>query len=185
MEMMTLKLLSRGAAAALLASAISPLGTQPALAQTSAKSANSAAIARPSDLTKRPEWLIYASRHSYAELVRRLEEAVKKNKMAVVNAASASDGAKAQGVTIPGNRVVGVFRNDFARRMLASSVAAGIEAPIRFYVTENPDGMATLSYRTPTAVFSPYFTRRATDLRVMAKELDAIFAQIALDTLGG
>jgi uncharacterized protein (DUF302 family) len=69
--------------------------------------------------------------------------------------------------------------------MLAASIAAGIEAPIRLYITENADGSATLSYRTPSAVFAPYMTRRNPDLRAMAKELDAIFAQIALDTIGG
>ncbi|PMX56079.1 hypothetical protein C1Y13_30015, partial [Pseudomonas sp. FW305-33] len=74
----------------------------------------------------------------------------------LVTSASASQGAKAAGVDIPGNKVFGIFRNDFARRMLAASVAAGIEAPIRFYVTENPDGTATLSYKTPGAVFAPY-----------------------------
>ena len=161
----------------------------PALAQTPAATpapaATTPAKANPSDLAKRKGWQVYATKHSYGDLLKRLEEAVKKNKMAVVNAASASDGAKAQGFTIPGNRVVGVFRNDFARRMLTASLAAGIEAPIRYYVTEGADGMATLSYRSPTAVFAPYITRKTADLRLMAKELDAIFAQIALDTIGG
>ncbi|OZB03078.1 MAG: hypothetical protein B7X67_18080 [Rhizobiales bacterium 39-66-18] len=39
-------------------------------------------------------------------------------------AASASDVAKAQGIAIPGNRAVGVYRNDFARRMLAAMLPA-------------------------------------------------------------
>lgn len=159
----------------------------PALAQAPAAGSTAATPATkavPSDLVKRKGWHVYATRHSFADLVKRLEEAVKKHKMAVVNAASASDGAKAQGFTIPGNRVVGVFRNDFARRMLATSIAAGIEAPIRFYVTENVGGTATLSYRTPSSVFAPYTNRRTRDLGLMAKELDAIFAQIALDAVG-
>jgi uncharacterized protein (DUF302 family) len=147
--------------------------------------AKQTAKAQPSDLVKRKGWAVYTTRSSFGDLVKKLEEAVKKNKMGLVNAASASDNLKAKGVTIPGNRVVGVFRPDFASRMLAASTAAGIEAPIRFYVTENADGSATLSYRTPSAVFAPYMTRRNPDLRAMAKELDAIFAQIALDTIGG
>jgi uncharacterized protein (DUF302 family) len=40
--------------------------------------------------------------------------------------------------------------------VLGASVAAGIEAPIRIYVTENQDGTATLSYKKPSAVFAPY-----------------------------
>lgn len=161
----------------------------PAFAQAPAApaaplAAQPAAKAQPSDLTKRRGWRVHPTRMSYGDLVKKLEESVKANKMAVVNAASASDGAKAQGFTIPGNRVVGVYRNDFARRMLSASLAAGIEAPIRFYVTENADGTATLSYRSPGAVFAPYMNRRNTDLRALAKELDAIFVKIAADTVG-
>lgn len=99
--------------------------------------------------------------------------------MVAVTTASASEGAKAAGIAIPGNRVVGVFRNDFARRMLAASVAAGVEAPIRFYVTENADGTATLSYKRPSTVFAPYADGGNGTLKSLAGELDAVFARIA------
>ena len=100
--------------------------------------------------------------------------------MNLVTQASASDGARAQGIDIPGNRVIGVFRNDLARRMLAASVAAGIEAPVRFYVTENPDGTATLAYKTPHMIFKPYFEDGGDGLREVADELDEIFKTIAV-----
>ncbi len=129
-------------------------------------------------LKPREGWKIFETKLSFAALAERLDAAVKANKMAIITMATASDGAKAQGFAIPGNRVAGVFRNDFARRMLQASVAAGIEAPIRFYVTENSDGTATLSYKTPTAVFSPYFAE-GEDLRTIAGELDTIFESIA------
>jgi uncharacterized protein (DUF302 family) len=80
--------------------------------------------------------------------------------------------------TIPGNMVIGVYRPDFAVRMLAASVPAGIEAPIRFYITENPDGTATLSYKKPSAAFAPY-SDGGQALRELATELDALFAKIA------
>ncbi|MGZ9053317.1 MAG: DUF302 domain-containing protein, partial [Rhodoplanes sp.] len=92
---------------------------------------------------------------------------------------SASEGAKAAGIAIPGNRVVGVFRNDFARRMLSASVSAGIEAQIRFYVTEHPDGTATLSYKEPGFVFAPDIDDGKDALRTLASELDDVFAKIA------
>ena len=126
----------------------------------------------------REGWKVFDTKLAFTRLVEKLEAAVKSNKMAIVTTASASEGAKAQGFSIAGNRVVGVYRNDFARRMLQASVAAGIEAPIRFYVTENPDGTATMSYKTPTAVFSSYFAEAA-DLRTLAQELDGIFEKIA------
>lgn len=135
----------------------------------------------PAPLTPRAGWVIRATPHTFPDLVQKLEGAIKDNKMGLVTAASASEGAKAQGLTIPGNRVVGVYRNDFARRMLAASLPAGIEAPIRFYVTENTDGTATLSYRTPTAVFASYFDGAGADLRKVAEELDPIFAKILED----
>ena len=108
--------------------------------------APSLAQVTPAPLTVRDGWAVMPTPHSFPVLVMRLDDAVKAGKMGVVTTASASEGAKAQGFAIPGNRVVGVFRNDFARRMLAASVPAGIEAPIRFYITETP----TAPRRCPT-----------------------------------
>lgn len=116
---------------------------------------------------------------TYGDLVKSLNAAVKANKMGLVTRASATVGAKSLGKTIPGNMVVGVYRPDFAIRMLKASVPAGIEAPIRFYITEDPaTGKATLTYRTPSSVFNPY---KNADLDAMARELDVIFAKIAAD----
>ena len=64
--------------------------------------------------------------------------------------------------------------------MLEASVAGGIEAPLRFYLTENADGTATLTYRAPSAVFAPYDSPK---LDEMARELDAIWENIARDTV--
>lgn len=72
--------------------------------------------------------------------------------------------------TIPGNRVFLFFRPDFARRMLHASTEAGIEAPIRLYVTEAGDGTATVTYRLPSEVFGAY---GVDDLTTMGRELDA------------
>lgn len=138
------------------------------------------AQAAPAPFVERDGWVVKRTGLPYPVLVQKLEDAVKANRMGLVNFASASEGAKAQGFTIPGNPVVGVFRNDFARRMLAASLPAGIEAPIRFYVTENADG-ATLSWRTPSAVFAPYVAAGGAELKKIADELDPIFARIGED----
>jgi uncharacterized protein (DUF302 family) len=123
-----------------------------------------------------------ATRHGFDTLVARVEAAVEKNKMGLVALASASRGAAGRGIKIPGNAVLMVFRNDFAVRMLQASVAAGIEAPLRLYVTENADGSASLTYRTPSAVFAPY---RNDKLDELAKELAPIFERIVRDASGG
>ncbi|KNG92786.1 DUF302 domain-containing protein [Pseudaestuariivita atlantica] len=130
-------------------------------------------------LEPRDGWVVLPTIHTYADLVQRVRAAVKDAPINIVTQASASDGARMQGHTIPGNRVFGLYRNDYARRMLDASVAAGIEAPIRLYVTENADGTATLSYKTPTAVFAPYFDEGGLALSDLAAELDTVFSQIA------
>ena len=121
------------------------------------------------------------TKYGFDALVSRVEKAVADNKMGLVAQASASRGAATRGVKIAGNMVLMVFRNDYAVRMLQASVPAGIEAPIRLYVTENADGSASLTYRLPSAVFAPYGNRK---LDEMAKELDVIFQNIVRDAIG-
>ena len=118
------------------------------------------------------------SAYGFDTLVSRLEKAVEANKMGLIAEASASRGAAARGVRIRGNMVLMVFRNDYAVRMLAASVAAGIEAPLRLYVTEGADGRASVSWRDPSAVFAPYANA---DIDAMARELDPVFAKIVRD----
>ncbi|MEC9401869.1 MAG: DUF302 domain-containing protein, partial [Pseudomonadota bacterium] len=92
-------------------------------------------LARADSLTDREGWQVLPTTKSYPALVDDLKSAIEGEGMLLVTQASASDGAKGRGITIPGNRIIGVYRNDYAVRMLEASVAAGIEAPIRFYVT--------------------------------------------------
>lgn len=123
---------------------------------------------------EREGWVTHQTKHSFKQMNMKLDGAISDEKMGLVTQASASKGAQSRGVSIPGNRIVGVYRNDFAVRMLEASIASGIEAPIRFYVTQNADGGSTLSYKTPTTVFSPYFDEGGEALTQMASELDAI-----------
>ena len=123
--------------------------------------------------------MIHETGKSYADLLQAVRAAVSAAPINIVTQASASDGARMQGHTIPGNRVFGLYRNDYARRMLDASVAAGIEAPIRLYVTEEADGTATLSYKTPSHVFAPYADEGGAALRELATELDAVFEGVA------
>lgn len=129
------------------------------------------------DVMAMPGWSVTKTQHSYQDLIARVDEAVKANKMGLVTRASATLGAASLGKTIPGNMVIGVYRPDFAIRMLEASVPAGIEAPIRLYITENPDNTATLSYKLPSTVFAPY-TDGGAALKELAGELDGIFAKI-------
>jgi len=145
---------------------------------TQATFAANAAIATDTAL---PGTVTLSSPHDFRTLGARLEAAIRAQKMGLVAQASASAGAAGRGVKIPGNAVLMLFRNDYAVRMLKASVNAGIEAPIRMYLTENPDGTASLSYRAPSAIFAPYHNA---ELDAMAQELDPIFKRIAHDAVG-
>ena len=122
-----------------------------------------------------------ATPHDIDALYDRMVASVETHEMLLIARPSASRGAARRGIEIPGNAVIEVYRNDFAVRMLEASIPAGIEAPLRYYLTENDDGSTTITYRQPTAVFAPY---GSADLDTMAGELDVIFAAIA-DTAAG
>lgn len=112
--------------------------------------------------------------------VKALKGAIKANKFNIVGLACANCAAKSQGVTIPGNRVFLFFRPDYAVRMLSYSTAAGIEAPIRVYVTETEKGTARVTYRLPSHVFGAY---EISGLKTMGAELDGHVKKI-LDDAG-
>ena len=121
-----------------------------------------------------------AAKMPFADLEKRLTLAIGANKMNIVTRASASDGARGRGVAIRGDVVLGVFRNDFAVRMLASDVEAGIEAPVRLHLVEEADGTSSIRWRRPAAVFAPF---KGEDLEKVGRELDAIFDKILADAL--
>ena len=127
-----------------------------------------------------PSTLVFETGKPFEAYVDDLKAAVSANRMGVVAQASATRGAASIGKTIAGNAVIMVFRPDFAVRMLEASVPAGIEAPIRLYVTEQSDGSAILTYRTPSSLFAPYDVDA---LDEMAAELDLIFEQIVGDSM--
>ncbi|MFY0992257.1 DUF302 domain-containing protein [Halomonas sp. C05BenzN] len=124
-------------------------------------------------------WQVMPTSFGYDELLEDLREAVEAEGMFVVTEAGPTEAAANRGVTIPGNRVVGVFRNDYAVQILRLSVPAMIEAPMRFYVTENDDGSATLSWKTPSHLLEPYVDAAGEELETVGRELDTLFAAIA------
>ena len=131
------------------------------------------------DIAPRDGWVVTQTSKPFSQLVDDVKTAVRANKMGVVTQAGPTGAAKKRGIDIPGNRVIGVFNNNFAVKILGLSEAAMIEAPIRMYVTENTDGTATLSYKTPSYVFEPYMSEAGEELAKEAKKLDVIFEAIS------
>lgn len=138
-----------------------------------------ATAALSGDMAPRQGWVVIETAKSHADLLDDLLQAVPAHGMGVVTQAGPTATALSRGITIPENRVIGVFNNDFAVRVLATSTAAMIEAPIRFYVTEEASGVATLSYKTPSFIFGPYMAEGGAALAELAQSLDQVFADIA------
>jgi len=116
--------------------------------------------------------------HDFPTLEKRVRAAVEGNGLYVVTRASASDGARGRGITIPGDAVYGVFRNDFALRMLKASPDAGIEAPLRLHLVEEAGGGTSIRWYDAAAVFAPY---QGEGLQALSAELDALLTKIVAD----
>lgn len=123
-------------------------------------------------------WRIVETQKDYATLLADLKEAVRANRMGVVTEAGPTEVARQRGETIAGNRVVGVFRNDFAVTIIRAAPAAMIEAPVRIMVLEEADGTASLGYALPSTRFAPYMAEGGDTLRAAAAELDDVFEAI-------
>jgi len=124
-------------------------------------------------------WVAIDTDKPFAQLLADLQTAVAAQKFGVVTQAGPTEAARNRGVEIPDNRIVGVFNNVYAVRILNLSVPAMIEAPVRFYLTDDGDGTASLSWKTPSHVFAPYLSDAIPDLAVAASELDGHFQSIA------
>ena len=81
------------------------------------------------NLAPREGWAVINTDKDFQTLVKDTRTAVKAQGLIVVTQAGPTAAAKKRGITIPGNRVIGVFNNDFAVRVLETSTAAMIEAP--------------------------------------------------------
>ena len=137
-------------------------------------------VANAKNLADQPGWVAIKTTHDYPTLVKRVNAASKSHKIGIVSRASATVGAsRVLNKKIPGNMIVGLYHPRFAVPMLEASIAAGIEAPIRVYITENADGTATLSYKKPSTVFAPYMDEGGSKLKNLAAELDKLFSSLA------
>jgi len=130
-------------------------------------------------IAPRDGWAIHASDKSFDAMVEAVKAAAGNAGLGVVTEAGPTGMARSRGIDIPGNRVIGLFNNDLAVRILRASVAAMIEAPMRMYVTEGADGTATLAYKRPSFVLAPYIDEGGAALEEAAAELDGRFEAVA------
>ena len=130
------------------------------------------ALAQPAGLESR------ATSESYDQALPRLRQAIAAEKMGLVTEAGPTETAAARGETIPGDRVLGVFRNDFAVRAIRACPGAMIAPPIRFHLQATQTG-ARLDWIRPSAVFAPWAAACGPEIEALGAELDPIFEAIA------
>ncbi len=124
-----------------------------------------------------PGTVSWPTDYSFRELMARLKKSVAANGLTVLAVAS----AERRVPPIEANATLIVFRNDYAARIIEANELAGMEAPIRFYVTERAGGKAAVTYRTPSSILALYDSPK---LDALAAELDQLFAKIVDDALG-
>ncbi len=126
-----------------------------------------------------PGTVSWQTDYNFHELVGRLQKSIAANGMTLVATTSAiGHGSN----VVSDNAVLLVFRNDYALRMVQANALAGMEAPIRLYVTAGADKKAAVTYRTPTSIFALYDSPKLDEL---AAEMDQVFAKIIDDAISG
>ena len=125
-----------------------------------------------------PGTLLWQTDMRGSEVVARLQRAISGNGMMIT--------AELQLPAIAPDKVnctvLLVYRDADAARTLQAKQAAGMEWPIRLYVSEGRDHKASVTYRTPSSIFALYDSPA---LDQVAGELDQRFAKIIDDAIGG
>ena len=81
-------------------------------------------LATAQEIAPRDGWAVHVTGKPYGDVIKAVKAAAKAEGLHVVTQAGPTGAAKKRGIDIPGNRVMGLFNNDFAVRVLGTSVAA-------------------------------------------------------------
>ena len=76
------------------------------------------AFAEVADITARDGWAVVPTGKPYDQLVADVKTAAKAHQMGIVTEAGPTGAAATRGITIPGNRVIGLFNNALAVQIL-------------------------------------------------------------------
>lgn len=122
-----------------------------------------------------PGTVSLASSYALTEAVRRVEKAVRANGLTLVQ--TVNSGGRGQ----TGVSVILVSSSDYWGRILKLNQLAGMEMPIRIYVTDTGNRTSAVIYRAPSSIFALY---DSPELDRIAIDLDQIFAKIVDDAIG-
>jgi uncharacterized protein (DUF302 family) len=122
-----------------------------------------------------PGTVSLASSYSLADAVRRVEKAVRANGLTLVQ--TVNSGGRGQTAV----SVILVSSSDYWGRILKVNQLAGMEMPIRIYVTDTGNRTSAVIYRAPSSIFALY---DSPELDRIATDLDQVFAKIVDDAIG-
>ncbi|HLZ65958.1 MAG TPA: DUF302 domain-containing protein [Aliidongia sp.] len=168
---MGLKAVGRRLALALMLVAGAAATLAPALAPTRAYAEED----EPESVGPYPGTVSWSTAYPLGDAVRRLEKAVRSNGLTLVQTV-ASGGRGPTSVA-----VILVSSSDYWSRILKANQLAGMEMPVRFYVTDTGNRTSAVIYRAPSSVFALYDTP---ELDRIAAEMDQVFAKIVDDAIG-
>lgn len=148
------------------------------LVLTSAMASMTAAQAgedEPEAVGPYPGTVSLGSSYALTEAVRRVEKAVRANGLTLVQ--TVNSGGRGQ----TGVSVILVSSSDYWGRILKVNQLAGMEMPIRIYVTDTGNRTSAVIYRAPSSIFALY---DSPELDRIATDLDQVFAKIVDDAIG-
>jgi len=122
-----------------------------------------------------PGTVSLGSSYALADAVHRLEKAVRANGLTLVQ--TVNSGGRGQ----TGVSVILVSSSDYWGRILKVDQLAGMEMPIRIYVTDTGNKTSAVIYRAPSSIFALY---DSPELDRIAADLDQVFAKIVDDAIG-
>jgi uncharacterized protein (DUF302 family) len=118
---------------------------------------------------------IIQSRDLYPVFVDRLKTAIAENGLKIAIGGCGKCSIKTIEVPEENTEIISVYRPDLSLKMMQAGAAAGGDVPLRFYVTQPPDGRARLTYHMPSHALSVF---EAPKLKPIAEELDQVFDKI-------
>lgn len=112
----------------------------------------------------------------FDEVVEAIIASIESSGMLLVADIDVRKNAAKKGIELTGNRILEVFRPDYAARIWGMEIEAGVDVPIRIH----EDGSVAARCRTPLEVLS----RHGNDESILfAAELDPVFEKIVCEPL--
>lgn len=115
------------------------------------------------------------SNKGFAETVKSVETALKKNGFMIVATIDHQNMLTMVGTKIKGSKTIEFGKPDMMKMLMPMAPEAGLEMPGRFYIWERNDGKTAVSYYKPSVGFAKYDNEMMTK---MGKDMDGMWRMI-------